>query len=132
MTEEPKGKVYHDEGGIKQMLYDERKATVERLWELYEKTQDKNGDGDLECLAIICERLPFFENQQVGQEIARHLRKSQKRSKGWKHEQEKERIRRMDEIYKRAGPQLMKKQRIGFLQDIFPHLTTKQIEGIID
>ena len=132
MTEESKGKVYHGEEGRKQMLYDERKATVDRLWELYEKTQDKNGDGDLECLAIICERLPFFENQQVGLEIARHLRKSQKRSKGWKHEQEKERIRRMDENYKRVDPQLMKKQRVGFLRDIFPHLTTKQIEGIID
>ena len=43
-----------------------------------------------------------------------------------------ERIRRMDENYKRVDPQLMKKQRVGFLRDIFPHLTTKQIEGIID
>ena len=66
--------VYHGEQGIKQMIYDERKAFVDQMWERYKGTLDKNGTaGDLRILAELCEKLPFFENSEVGQEISRLL-----------------------------------------------------------
>ena len=43
MSEEPKGKVYHGEEGIKQMLYDERKATVDHFWDLSKKNANNMG-----------------------------------------------------------------------------------------
>ena len=68
--------VYHGEEGIKQFLYDERKAFVDRMWQQYKQTQDKNGErGDYRLLAEICEALPFFENTEVGHEISRLLNK---------------------------------------------------------
>ena len=66
--------VYHGEQGIKQMIYDERKAFVDQMWERYKGTLDKNGNaGDTRILAELCEKLPFFENSEVGQEISRLL-----------------------------------------------------------
>ena len=68
--------VYHGEQGIKQMIYNERKAFVDQMWERYKGTLDKNGNaGDLRILAELCEKLPFFENSEVGQEISRLLNK---------------------------------------------------------
>ena len=68
--------VYHGEDGIKKMIYDERKAFVDQMWERYKGTLDKNGNaGDLRILAELCEKLPFFENSEVGQEISRLLNK---------------------------------------------------------
>ena len=66
--------VYHGEQGIKQVIYNERKAFVDQMWERYKGTLDKNGNaGDLRILAELCEKLPFFENSEVGQEISRLL-----------------------------------------------------------
>ena len=68
--------VYHGEDGIKKMIYDERKAFVDQMWERYKGTLDKNGNaGDYRILAELCEKLPFFENSEVGQEISRLLNK---------------------------------------------------------
>ena len=68
--------VYQGEQGIKQMIYDERKVFVDQMWERYKETLDKNGNaGDYRILAEICEKLPFFENSEVGQEISRLLNK---------------------------------------------------------
>ena len=50
---EPTGKTYERNETIKAMLYDDRKQTVEHYWELYKQTADKNGNGDVEALAII-------------------------------------------------------------------------------
>lgn len=69
-------KVYDGNDGIKQMIYDERRAFVDQMWERYRQTTDKNGNaGDYRILAEICEKLPFFENSEVGQEISRLLNK---------------------------------------------------------
>ena len=69
-------KIYEGNDGIKQMIYDERKAFVDQMWERYRQTTDKNGNaGDYRILAEICEKLPFFENSEVGQEISRLLNK---------------------------------------------------------
>ena len=66
--------VYHGEQGIKQVIYNERKAFVDQMWERYKGTLDKNGNaGDTRILAELCEKLPFFENSEVGQEISRLL-----------------------------------------------------------
>ena len=68
--------VYHGKEGIKQLIYDERKMFVDQMWQRYKETTNKNGDaGDYRILAEICERLPFFENSEVGQEISRLLNK---------------------------------------------------------
>ncbi|XAT57808.1 hypothetical protein GN241_10835 [Rhodobacteraceae bacterium IMCC1335] len=60
-------KTYHGDEGIKQMLYDERKAFVKNEWMHYKDT------GDRQHLANICEKLPFFEQPEVGLEIAKLL-----------------------------------------------------------
>ena len=66
--------VYHGEQGIKQVIYNERKAFVDQMWERYKGTLDKIGNaGDTRILAELCEKLPFFENSEVGQEISRLL-----------------------------------------------------------
>ena len=57
-------KTDHGNEGIKQMLYDERKAFVKNEWMHYKDT------GDRQHLANICEKLPFFEQPEVGLEIA--------------------------------------------------------------
>jgi len=80
-------KTYVGEQGLRELLYDERKELVEIWWERYKKT------GDRECLARICEAMPFFENPEVGEEIAKHLRKRPQK-KGWSYEYDKERILR--------------------------------------
>ena len=68
--------VYHGHEGIKQLIYDERKMFVDQMWQRYKETTNKNGDaGDYRILAEICERLPFFENSEIGQEISRLLNK---------------------------------------------------------
>ncbi len=91
MTEEPKRKRYHGDEGIKQMLYDERKATVEQCWEMFEKTKDP------ECLAVIAERMPYFGKPEVGVKIAELLRAPYKRKplkKGLGYEIDKKQIRK--------------------------------------
>ena len=60
-------KTYLGNEGIKQMLYDERKAFVKNEWMHYKDT------GDRQHLANICEKLPFFEQPEVGLEIAKLL-----------------------------------------------------------
>lgn len=47
--------------------YAENKAFVEHCWKRYAEKNDPR------WLAEICKKLPFFENQQVGKEIARRL-----------------------------------------------------------
>jgi hypothetical protein len=45
-------KIYEGNDGIKQMIYDERKAFVDQMWERYRQTTDKNGNaGDYRILA---------------------------------------------------------------------------------
>lgn len=136
MNEEPKGKVYHGEEGIKQMLYDERKATVDYFWHLYKETADKNVNGDLEALAIICERMPFFENSSVGQEIARRLRSStdlkRGNKKGFQRKITNERILRENKALKKYAPDWQKQTRARFLLKLFPELTYRAIYDLID
>ena len=84
--------VYHGEDGIKKMIYDERKAFVDQMWERYKGTLDKNGNaGDYRILAELCEKLPFFENSEVGQEISRLLNQHCTSSNGYYASQRKQR-----------------------------------------
>jgi hypothetical protein len=84
--------VYHGEDGIKKMIYDERKAFVDQMWERYNGTLDKNGNaGDYRILAELCEKLPFFENSEVGQEISRLLNQHCTSSNGYYAAQRKQR-----------------------------------------
>ena len=76
--------VYYGEEGIKKLIYDERKAFVDQMWQRYKDTTNKNGEaGDYRILAEICEKLPFFENSDVGQEISRLLNKHYKGATGY-------------------------------------------------
>ena len=131
-----KGRVYHGEEGIKQMLYDERKATVEHYWDLYKQTADKRGNGDLEALAVICERMPFFENAEVGQEIARRLRAStdikRGNKKGMKRKITNERVLRENQLIKEIKPEWQKQERARCLLELFPDLSYRAIYDLID
>jgi len=80
-------KTYVGEQGLKELLNDERKDLVESWWALYKES------GDPECLAKICEAMPFFENPEVGQEISKFLRK-RPRTKGFEYADDKRRILR--------------------------------------
>ena len=65
---------YHGRDGLKKLVYDERKAFVDDMWQKYKETTDKHGKaGDYRLLAEVCEKLPFFENSEIGLEIARIL-----------------------------------------------------------
>ena len=84
--------VYHGEEGIKKIIYDERKAFVDQMWQRYKDTTNKNGEaGDYRILAEICEKLPFFENSDVGQEISRLLNKHYKGATGYYQAQKHQR-----------------------------------------
>ena len=84
--------VYHGEDGIKKMIYDERKAFVDQMWERYKGTLDKNGNAvDYRILAELWEKLPFFENSEVGQEISRLLNQHCTSSNGYYAAQRKQR-----------------------------------------
>ena len=51
----------HSENDSKQLIYNERKAFVQKMWSRYSHTlDDKGGNGDYRLLAEICEKLPFF------------------------------------------------------------------------
>jgi len=133
----PASKTYDGEEGIKEMLYDERKETVEHFWELYQQSADKNGNGDVEALAIICERLPFFENNQVGQEIARRLRgphtkKTRGTKKGMTRKVADERIIRINSELQRLNPNWQKQERARELLSMFPDLSYRAIFDLID
>lgn len=98
--------VYQGEQGIKQMIYDERKVFVDQMWERYKETLDKNGNaGDYRILAEICEKLPFFENSEVGQEISRLLNKHCTSANGYyaahKHQREIKQILKLWDDFKR-------------------------------
>ena len=119
------------------MLYDERKETVEHFWELYKQSADKNGNGDVEALAIICERLPFFENNQVGQEIARRLRGADNQNKrghkkGIKRVVSNKRIIRINKELQRLHPDWQKQERARELLTMFPDLSYRAIFDLID
>jgi hypothetical protein len=135
-TVAPEGKVYQGEDGIKKMLYDERKATVDYYWDLYKKTADKHGNGDLEALAVICERMPFFENSLVGQEIARRLRGStdfkRGNKKGFRRKITNEKVLRENKALKKYAPDWQKQARARFLLKLFPELTYRAIYDLID
>ena len=129
MTEEPKRKRYHGEEGIKQMLYDERKGTVEQGWEMFEKTKDP------ECLAVIAERMPYFGKPEVGAKIAELLRAPYKRKplkKGIGYEIDKKHIRKNYNMLIAEYPDKQKKWRLSVLNEWFPNYTVKAIEQIID
>jgi hypothetical protein len=65
----------HSENDSKQLIYNERKAFVQKMWSRYSHTLDeKGGNGDYRLLAEICEKLPFFEQNEVGKEISRILK----------------------------------------------------------
>ena len=53
---------------FKKLQDEERKATVEQCWEMFQKSKDP------ECLAVIAERMPFFGKPEVGAAIAELLR----------------------------------------------------------
>ena len=134
---EPAGKTYERNESIKAMLYDERKETVEHFWELYKQSADKNGNGDVEALAIICERLPFFENNQVGQEIARRLRGAANQNKrgnkkGMKRVVANKRIIRINKELRRMHPNWQKQERAREILTMFPDLSYRAIFDLID
>ncbi len=54
---------------IQKSDYEKRKELVAVNWRMYQETKDE------EHLAIICRELPFFGHPEVGQEIARLLKK---------------------------------------------------------
>ena len=134
---ETAGKTREVNDSIKAMLYDERKETVEHFWELYKQSADKNGNGDVEALAIICERLPFFENNQVGQEIARRLRGAANQNKrgnkkGMKRVVANERIIRINKELRRMHPNWQKQERAREILTMFPDLSYRAIFDLID
>jgi len=97
--------VYHGTEGIKQLIYDERKAFVDQMWEQYRQTTDKNGNaGDYRILAEICEKLPFFENSEVGKEISRLLNKHYHGENDYyaaqKHQREKQHVLKLWDDFK--------------------------------
>ena len=88
-------------------------------------------------MAIICERLPFFENNQVGQEIARRLRGSDNRNKrghkkGMKRVVSNERIIRINNELQRLHPDWQKQERARELLTMFPDLSYRAIFDVID
>ena len=98
-------KVYQGTAGIKKLIYDERKAFVDQMWEQYKQTTDKNGNaGDYRILAEICEKLPFFENSDVGKEISRLLNKHYQGENDYyaaqKHQREKQQILKLWDDFK--------------------------------
>ena len=114
--------VYHGEQGIKQMIYNERKAFVDQMWERYKGTLDKNGNaGDLRILAELCEKLPFFENSEVGQEISRLLHKRSSSSSDYyttqKREHETKQILKLWDDFKRDDSR-KKYDSVGFRRTI--------------
>ena len=114
--------VYHGEQGIKQMIYDERKAFVDQMWERYKGTLDKNGNaGDLRILAELCEKLPFFENSEVGQEISRLLHKHSSSSndyyKAQRYQRETKQILKLWDDFKRDDGR-KKYDSVGFRRTI--------------
>lgn len=130
-----KGRVYHGEDGVKQMLYDDRKRSVEMFWSLYQDTADKNGNGYLEALAIICERMPFFEHPEVGQEIARRLRElapARGSKKGLQRKYIEQHIFYLNCEMKEQEPHLTKGQRAVRINKLFPEITIRSIEELID
>lgn len=134
---EPTGKTYGRNESIKAMLYEDRKQTVEHYWELYKQSADKNGNGDVEALAIICERLPFFENNQVGLEIARRLRGADNQNKrghkkGIKRVVSNKRIIRINKELQRMNPDWQKQERARELLSMFPDLSYRAIFDLID
>jgi len=99
-------KVYDGNEGIKQMIYDERKAFVEQMWERYKETTNKNGGaGDYRILAEVCEKLPFFENSEVGLEISRLLNKHYRGKNDYyaaqRHQRETKQVLKLWDDYKR-------------------------------
>ena len=50
--------------------YSENSAIVEKLWKQYQK------DNNPKWLADICLNVPFFDHQEVGEEIAKLLEKN--------------------------------------------------------
>ena len=95
-----------NEEAIKKLIYNDRKAFVERKWEQYLKTTNVNGDaGDYRLLAEICLELPFFEHPEVGEEICRILiktnpKKKQDYQKVLKHQRQKDQILRIWDDWK--------------------------------
>ena len=99
-------KIYEGNDGIKQMIYDERKAFVDQMWERYRQTTDKNGNaGDYRILAEICEKLPFFDNSEVGHEISRLLNKHYEGKNDYyaaqRHQRETKQVLKLWDDYKR-------------------------------
>jgi hypothetical protein len=114
--------VYHGEDGIKKMIYDERKAFVDQMWERYKGTLDKNGNaGDYRILAELCEKLPFFENSEVGQEISRLLHKHSSSSNGYytaqRYQRETKQILKLWDDFKRDDGR-KKYDSVGFRRTI--------------
>ena len=114
--------VYHGEQGIKRMIYDERKAFVDQMWERYKGTLDKNGNaGDLRILAELCEKLPFFENSEVGQEISRLLHKHSSSSNDYytaqRYQRETKQILKLWDDFKRDDGR-KKYDSVGFRRTI--------------
>ena len=114
--------VYHGEDGIKKMIYDERKAFVDQMWERYKGTLDKNGNaGDLRILAELCEKLPFFENSEVGQEISRLLHKHSSSSNDYytaqRYQRETKQILKLWDDFKRDDGR-KKYDSVGFRRTI--------------
>ena len=50
--------------------YSENQAIVEKLWKQYQK------DNSPKWLAKICRTVPFFDHPEVGQELARLIKKT--------------------------------------------------------
>jgi hypothetical protein len=114
--------VYHGEDGIKKMIYDERKAFVDQMWERYKGTLDKNGNaGDYRILAELCEKLPFFENSEVGQEISRLLHKHSSSSNDYytaqRYQRETKQILKLWDDFKRDDGR-KKYDSVGFRRTI--------------
>ena len=114
---------------IEKLKYEERKATVERCWQNFEKSNDP------ECLAVIAERMPFFDHPEVGAKIAELLRapyKNKPLKKGLGYEIDKDHIRKNYDMLVTEYPDKNKTWRLSVLNEWFPKYTKKAIEQILD
>ena len=114
---------------FKKLQDEERKATVEQCWAMFEKSKDA------ECLAVIAERMPFFGKPEVGAAIAELLRaphKTKPLKKGMGYEIDKNQMRKNYEMLIAEYPDKSKSWRLSVLSEWFPRYTQKAIEQILN
>ena len=100
-------------------------ALVEHLWKQYQVKKDPR------WLAEICLNVPFFDNQQVGQEIARRLEKQFHKTNQIDEQTRRNDIWRLWNLWKDGDKDTSVRERIAavFFKD--DHAGPERIRGII-